>query len=110
MLGLGETDLEVRQLLDALRGSSVDIVTIGQYLRPSAENLPVVSYAPPELFEEYRELGESMGFRNVFAGPFVRSSYRAEEALHASRSGVEALDASRSGERGARRLAPLISQ
>jgi len=95
MLGLGETDREVRELLDALRAAGVDIVTIGQYLRPSAENLPVVSYAPPELFEQYRELGESMGFRNVFAGPFVRSSYRAEEALEASRRADEALEASR---------------
>jgi len=85
MLGLGEHDAEVRELLSALRAAGVDIVTIGQYLRPSAENLPVVSYAPPELFEEYRRAGEAMGFRHVFAGPFVRSSYRAEEALEASR-------------------------
>jgi lipoic acid synthetase len=94
MLGLGEGDREVRELLRELRGAEVDIVTIGQYLRPSAENLPVVSYAPPELFDEYRRIGEEMGFRHVFAGPFVRSSYRAEEALHASRSGVEARNAS----------------
>ena len=86
MLGLGENDGEVRDLLRALRGAEVDIVTIGQYLRPSAENLPVVSYAPPELFDEYRRAGEEMGFRHVFAGPFVRSSYRAEEALEASRA------------------------
>jgi lipoyl synthase len=93
MLGLGERDDEVRELLRALRGASVDVVTIGQYLRPSAENLPVVEYAPPERFEAYRELGEGMGFRHVFAGPFVRSSYRAEEALSASRKS-EALHAS----------------
>jgi lipoic acid synthetase len=86
MLGLGEADGEVRELLEALRAASVDIVTIGQYLRPSSENLPVVSYAPPELFDAYRELGERMGFRHVFAGPFVRSSYRAEEALLAARA------------------------
>jgi lipoic acid synthetase len=97
MLGLGERDVEVRELLRALRAAEVDIVTIGQYLRPSAENLPVVSYAPPELFDEYRRAGEAMGFRHVFAGPFVRSSYRAEDALHAARSGGEALHAARSG-------------
>jgi lipoic acid synthetase len=85
MLGLGEEDGEVRELLRALRAARVDIVTIGQYLRPSADNLPVVSYAPPELFDAYRALGEEMGFRHVFAGPFVRSSYRAEEALEAAR-------------------------
>jgi lipoic acid synthetase len=95
MLGLGERDGEVRELLQALRGAEVDIVTIGQYLRPSAENLPVVAYAPPALFDEYRRVGEAMGFRHVFAGPFVRSSYRAEEALHAARSGREALQAAR---------------
>jgi lipoic acid synthetase len=95
MLGLGERDDEVRELLRALRDASVDIVTIGQYLRPSAENLPVVSYAPPELFDEYRRAGEGMGFRHVFAGPFVRSSYRADEALHASQNKGAALEAPR---------------
>ncbi len=84
MLGLGERDGEVRGLLSRLREASVDIVTIGQYLRPSLENLPVVEYVAPEIFERYRELGEGLGFRHVFAGPFVRSSYRAEEALAAS--------------------------
>jgi lipoic acid synthetase len=84
MLGLGERDGEVRDLLARLREASVDIVTIGQYLRPSLENLPVVEYVSPEIFECYRELGEGLGFRHVFAGPFVRSSYRAEEALAAS--------------------------
>ena len=93
MLGLGERDGEVRELLAALRGASVDVLTIGQYLRPSAENLPVVTYAPPELFDEYRRAGEAMGFRHVFAGPFVRSSYRAEEALLASRGEAKALPA-----------------
>jgi lipoic acid synthetase len=84
MLGLGETDAEVRELLSRLRDAAVDIVTIGQYLRPSRENLPVVEYVRPEVFERHREAGEGMGFRNVFAGPFVRSSYRAEEALAAA--------------------------
>jgi lipoyl synthase len=84
MLGLGETEAEVRELLGLLRDAGVDIVTIGQYLRPSRENLPVVEYVRPEVFERHREAGERMGFRHVFAGPFVRSSYRAEEALAAA--------------------------
>ena len=88
MLGLGERSDEVEELLRRLRGARVDIVTIGQYLRPSRENLPVVEYVRPEVFDRLREKGEAMGFRHVFAGPFVRSSYRAEEALAASHSGA----------------------
>jgi lipoic acid synthetase len=94
MLGLGEREEEVRELLVRLREASVDIVTIGQYLRPSLENLPVEEYVAPEVFERHREFGERLGFRHVFAGPFVRSSYRAEEALHATRSGGEAHEVS----------------
>jgi lipoic acid synthetase len=81
MVGLGETEAEVLELLGMLRLASVDIVTIGQYLRPSSENLPVEAYIPPDVFGRYRDAGERLGFRHVFAGPFVRSSYRAEEAL-----------------------------
>ena len=81
MLGLGETDPEVEELFEALRGASVDVVTVGQYLRPSAWNLPVVEYATPERFARIQDAGEKLGFRHVFAGPFVRSSYRAEEFL-----------------------------
>jgi lipoic acid synthetase len=88
MLGLGERDAEVRDLLERMAGAGVDIVTIGQYLRPSKENLPVVEYVAPSVFDRYRELGESLGFRHVFAGPFVRSSYRAEEALAAASGGA----------------------
>jgi lipoic acid synthetase len=84
MVGLGEDPSEVLDLLERLRAARVDIVTIGQYLRPSRENLPVVEYVPPERFEEYRIAGERLGFHHVFAGPFVRSSYRAEEALEAA--------------------------
>ncbi len=96
MLGLGERLDEVSALLRDLRAARVDIVTIGQYLRPSAENLPVVEYVPPEVFDSLRAEGEALGFRHVFAGPFVRSSYRAEEALaaSASASGGAALAAS----------------
>ncbi len=81
MLGLGEEDGEVLDVFRALRAAGVDVVTVGQYLRPAAWNLPVVSYATPERFEALREAGTAMGFSYVFAGPFVRSSYRAEEAL-----------------------------
>jgi len=88
MLGLGEREDEVRELLEALRAANVDIVTIGQYLRPSRENLPVVEYVHPDVFENHRRFGEGLGFRNVFAGPFVRSSYRAEEALLAASGGA----------------------
>jgi lipoic acid synthetase len=84
MLGLGETEGEVRELLERLRAAGVDIVTIGQYLRPSAGNLPVVEYVAPEAFDRHGEFGRSLGFRHVFSGPFVRSSYRAEEALLAA--------------------------
>jgi lipoic acid synthetase len=85
MVGLGETPDEVLELLGLLREAGVDIVTVGQYLRPSRENLPVEEYVSPDVFARYRAAGEGLGFRHVFAGPFVRSSYRAEEALAASK-------------------------
>jgi len=81
MLGLGETDDEVFDVFRALGGAGVDVVTVGQYLRPSAWNLPVVEYATPERFDRLRVEGEGLGIRHVFSGPFVRSSYRAEEFL-----------------------------
>ena len=79
MLGLGEKDEEVVEVFRALRGAGVDVVTVGQYLRPSAWNLPVVEYATPERFAGLEARGMEMGFSAVFSGPFVRSSYRAEE-------------------------------
>jgi lipoyl synthase len=79
MLGLGESDGEVVEVFRALEAAGVDVVTVGQYLRPSAWNLPVVEYATPERFDRLREAGEKLGLRHVFSGPFVRSSYRAEE-------------------------------
>jgi lipoic acid synthetase len=81
MLGLGETDDEVLEVLRALRGAGVDIVTVGQYLRPSAWNLAVVDYATPERFARIETEGMKLGFSHVFSGPFVRSSYRAEEFI-----------------------------
>ncbi len=81
MLGLGERDEEVLDVFRALRSAGVDVVTVGQYLRPSAWNLPVVEYATPERFSALERAGMAMGFSAVFAGPFVRSSYRAGEFL-----------------------------
>jgi lipoic acid synthetase len=86
MVGLGEAYEEVVAVLERLRAAAVDIVTIGQYLRPARENLPVAEYVAPSVFDRYREAGDRLGFRHVFAGPFVRSSYRAEEALAAAGS------------------------
>lgn len=79
MVGLGETRAEVEGVLHDLRDVRCDIVTIGQYLRPSMRHLPVAAYLPPEEFEYYREYGLRLGFLGVASGPFVRSSYRAEE-------------------------------
>lgn len=78
MVGLGETADEVRQLLRDLRQASVDVATIGQYLQPRRNRLPVEEFVTPAQFDAYREYGESIGFRSVFSGPFVRSSYMAD--------------------------------
>ncbi len=78
MVGLGETPDEVAQLLCDLREQDVDVATIGQYLQPTRRNLPVAEYVTPERFEEYKDLGLSMGFKMVFSGPLVRSSYMAD--------------------------------
>lgn len=78
MVGLGETVDEVRQLLRDLRAHDVDVATIGQYLQPTRRNLPVAEYVTPERFEEFREFGLSLGFKMVFSGPLVRSSYMAD--------------------------------
>ncbi len=77
MVGLGESKEEVVQVLRDLRSRGCDIVTIGQYLRPSKNNLPVVEYIPPAQFDEYKAIGDEMGFHYVASGPFVRSSYHA---------------------------------
>ncbi len=78
MLGLGERREEVEQLLRDLRASNCDIATIGQYLQPTRHNLSVVRYVDPTEFESYRTFGLSIGFREVFSGPLVRSSYMAD--------------------------------
>ena len=81
MVGLGEEDDEVFGTLADLRLAGCDIVTIGQYLPPSKLHPGVSRYVKPEIFDMYREEGEKMGFLRVFSGPFVRSSYKAEEIL-----------------------------
>ena len=78
MVGLGEETAEVRKLLTDLRSANTDVATIGQYLQPRKNRLPVEKYVQPEVFDQYREYGESIGFRAVFSGPLVRSSYMAE--------------------------------
>jgi len=80
MLGLGETADEVFQVMRDLRDHQVDILTIGQYLRPSAKHLPIVRYVTPEEFDEFRREGQAMGFGHVESGPLVRSSYHASDA------------------------------
>jgi lipoic acid synthetase len=78
MVGLGERRDEVLNVLRRLLDTGCEIVTIGQYLQPKREKLDVIEYVEPRVFDEYREAGEAMGLRAVFAGPFVRSSYMAE--------------------------------
>ncbi len=78
MLGLGETREEVELLLLDLRSANVDIATLGQYLQPTRRNLAVHEFITPEQFDRYRDLGLSMGFKAVFSGPLVRSSYMAD--------------------------------
>jgi lipoyl synthase len=78
MVGLGEHVEDVHELLRDLRSSGTDIATVGQYLQPSRRNLPVSQYVTPEQFDSYREYGLQIGFRMVFSGPFVRSSYMAD--------------------------------
>ncbi|HMK39449.1 MAG TPA: lipoyl synthase, partial [Bacteroidota bacterium] len=78
MLGLGEGSGEVLQVMRDLRASGCDILTLGQYLRPSRDHLPVDRYVPPGEFTEFRNQGIAMGFRHVESGPLVRSSYHAE--------------------------------
>jgi lipoate synthase len=81
MVGLGETKDEVIDVMRALKAHRVDIVTIGQYLRPSKKHLPIIRYVSLEEFAEYREIGREMGFSYVESGPLVRSSYHAAEAV-----------------------------
>ena len=88
MLGLGERDNEIMQAMQDLRRANVDILTLGQYLRPTPNHLPVERYVTPQEFEAYRTEGLEKGFVEVVAGPMVRSSYRAEQVLQKNNVGI----------------------
>ena len=88
MLGLGERDHEIMETMDDLRAANVDILTLGQYLRPTAHHLPVERYVTPDEFAAYRSEGLDKGFLEVVAGPMVRSSYRAEQVLQKNNVGI----------------------
>ena len=81
MLGLGETEQEVIEVFEHWSKVKCDIITIGQYLQPTKDHLPVVDFVTPEAFNRYAQIGKSMSFRSVFSGPLVRSSYHAAEQL-----------------------------
>ncbi len=89
MLGLGEGDEEIHQAMRDLRVAGVDIVTFGQYLRPTKHHLPVERYVTPEEFARYQEWGYQQSFMEVFSGPLVRSSYRAERVFFEATTQVE---------------------
>ncbi|MDA8140068.1 MAG: lipoyl synthase [Desulfobacteraceae bacterium] len=82
MLGLGETDAEIQQTLVDLRKANCRLLTLGQYLQPTTKHHPVVRYVPPQEFDHWRQTALNMGFQEVAAGPFVRSSYRAEKSFN----------------------------
>jgi lipoyl synthase len=88
MLGLGETDAEIAESMDDMRAVGVDILTLGQYLRPTPNHLPIERWVTPEEFERYREWALSKGFLECVSGPLVRSSYRAERALERNNAGL----------------------
>jgi lipoic acid synthetase len=102
MVGIGETEDEVYDAMRRLRDVGVDVVTLGQYLRPTKKHAPVDRWVEPEEFERYRQAGEEMGFKYVASGPLVRSSYRAAEAfLKGILKGVDAPYHDRYGRRAA---------
>ena len=82
MVGLGETEAEIRTLLEDLRQHSVDVATIGQYLQPTRRNLPVQRFPVPAEYDNWRDYGLALGFKMVFSGPLVRSSYMADQVSH----------------------------
>jgi lipoic acid synthetase len=88
MLGLGERDEEIRETMNDLRAIDLDIVTLGQYLRPTVNHLPVERYVSPLEFGRYRKWGLDAGFLEVVAGPLVRSSYRAERVFERNNVGL----------------------
>jgi lipoyl synthase len=91
IVGLGETNEEIVETMRDLRAYGVDVVTIGQYLQPSSKHAPIDRWVHPDEFRWLREQGDALGFGSVFAGPLVRSSYRAEEQRHAAGAGGRAV-------------------
>jgi lipoic acid synthetase len=91
IVGLGETNDEVVETMRDLRARGVDVVTIGQYLQPSAKHAQIDRWVHPDEFRWFREQGEAIGFGSVFSGPLVRSSYRADEQRHAAATGRGAI-------------------
>ena len=89
MLGLGETPEELLATLGDLREVGFDTLTLGQYLTPTLKHVPVARYLPPEEFEAWKRLALSLGFKHVASGPFVRSSYHADEMVNAHANGSE---------------------
>ena len=89
MLGLGEQDEEIVTTMDDLRAAGVDILTLGQYLQPTRNHLPVQRFVEPANFDRYRQWGLARGFRECVAGPLVRSSYRAEQVLLGNNAGLD---------------------
>jgi lipoic acid synthetase len=89
MLGLGETDAEITATLADLRTAGVDLVTLGQYLRPTLNHLPVERFVTPQEFDHYRQVALALGFLECVSGPLVRSSYRAEQALNRNNAGLD---------------------
>ena len=89
MLGLGETDEEIIQTMDDLRAHHVDILTLGQYLQPTKNHLPIARYVTPETFAELRQIGLEKGFFEVASGPLVRSSYRADRIFKLDNLGLD---------------------
>lgn len=88
MVGIGESDDEIHQTMQDLRSQDVDLLTLGQYLRPTANHLPIDRWVTPDQFNEYRELGLKMGFMEVASGPLVRSSYRADRVFEQNNLGL----------------------
>jgi lipoic acid synthetase len=93
MLGLGEEDDEIRECMQACKDAGVDIFTLGQYLQPTPQHLPVKEFVTPEKFDYWKKVGEEeIGFRYVASGPLVRSSYKAGEFFIESMLRKDALD------------------
>jgi lipoic acid synthetase len=84
MVGLGETDAEILEVMRDLRAHDVEMLTIGQYLQPSSHHLPVARYVEPGVFDEFARHAREMGFTHAACGPLVRSSYHADRQAHAA--------------------------